>query len=306
MKKTPRTTTGLYSLPLKAKVLYPMKFSILVANFNNGKYFETCYNSIISQSYTNWEVVIVDDKSTDNSVAVISSLIHGDSRFSLHINEENKGCGYTKKRCAELAVGELSGFVDPDDAISPDALMLMVIEHQNRPEVSLVHSSFFFCDDNLSVTNPFDLAKHVAVDNTFINMDGAVTAFSSFKMDAYNKTHGIHSCLLRAVDQDLYLQLSEVGSFYFIDKPLYFYRIHNNGIASNNSIKAFYCHLKVVIWAEERRGINLESFVEPYLSGKNKTYLFYARALESPKFLIGRLLKISRRKIKGAIKNLIG
>lgn len=282
-----------------------MKFSILVANYNNGKYFEDCYNSIISQTYTDWEVVIVDDKSTDNSLDIISSLINDDSRFSLFINKENKGCGYTKRKCAELATGVLAGFLDPDDAITPNALELMVAEHQKRADVSLVHSCFFFCDENLCAGARFELAKQVSANSLFINMDGAVTAFSSFKMDAYKKTPGIHQSLLRAVDQDLYLQLSEVGSFYFLDKPLYFYRIHNSGIASSSSIKAFYCHLKVIAWAEERRGINLESHVEPYLSGKGGAYFFYTRALESPKFLIRQLLKLSRRKLRLAIKKLM-
>lgn len=283
-----------------------MKFSILVANYNNGKYFEACYNSIISQTYTHWEVIVVDDKSTDNSVEVISSLINGDTRFSLFINEENKGCGYTKRKCAELATGELSGFLDPDDAITPDALELMVIEHQKSPDVSLVHSCFFFCDENLCAGTRFELAKQVNVDNQFINMDGAVTAFSSFKMGAYKKTPGIHASLLRAVDQDLYLQLAEVGSFYFLDKPLYFYRIHNSGIASNNSIKAFYCHLKVVTWAEERRNINLESCIEPYLSGKGAAYLSYISNLENPKFLIKRLIKLLKNTLRKTLKKFIG
>ena len=48
-----------------------MKFSILIANYNNGKFFQDCYKSILQQTYQNWEVVILDDASTDNSVEVI-------------------------------------------------------------------------------------------------------------------------------------------------------------------------------------------------------------------------------------------
>ena len=52
-----------------------MKFSILIANYNNGKFFQDCYKSILQQTYQNWEVVILDDASTDNSVEVIKNII---------------------------------------------------------------------------------------------------------------------------------------------------------------------------------------------------------------------------------------
>ena len=56
-------------------------FSILIANYNNGKYFEDCYKSIITQTHENWEVIIVDDASTDDSVVVIKKINGEDARF---------------------------------------------------------------------------------------------------------------------------------------------------------------------------------------------------------------------------------
>lgn len=82
-------------------------FSLLIANYNNGKFFQDCYNSIMAQTYSNWEVIIVDDASTDNSVAIIKKIIGDDTRFKVYENPENKGCGFTKRKCAELATGEL-------------------------------------------------------------------------------------------------------------------------------------------------------------------------------------------------------
>ena len=66
-----------------------MKFSILIANYNNGKFFQDCYKSILQQTYQNWEVVILDDASTDNSVEVIKNIIQNDSRFRWYENEKN-------------------------------------------------------------------------------------------------------------------------------------------------------------------------------------------------------------------------
>ncbi|MFZ4771896.1 MAG: glycosyltransferase family 2 protein, partial [Ferruginibacter sp.] len=128
-----------------------MLFSILIANYNNGRFFKDCYDSIIAQTYDNWEVIIVDDQSTDDSIAIISGLIKDDKRFKLFENEQNKGCGFTKRRCAELAAGDICGFLDPDDALMPDALALMMDAHQQNKELALVHSTFYFCDEFLKM-----------------------------------------------------------------------------------------------------------------------------------------------------------
>ena len=282
-----------------------MKFSILIANYNNGKYFKECYDSITAQDYKDWEVIIVDDKSTDNSREIIRALIGHDARFKMYENEKNFGCGYTKRRCVELAGGDICGFVDPDDAITPDAVPLMMQAHKEHPEISLAHSIFYYCDEHLKRGELFPLARAIHVDEKFINLDGGVNHFASFKMSFYKRTTGIHKNLLRAVDQDLYLQLSETGPFYFIDKPLYLYRIHAGGISTNtNYLKAFYCHLKTVGMAEERRGIHLEDEVERYLTGKGRTAIYYESRLANPRFLLRKFLGIFKREPGQFLKKL--
>lgn len=241
-------------------------FSILIANFNNGKYFKDCYDSIINQTYTNWEAIIVDDKSSDDSLEIIKGIIQSDARFKIFENEENGGCGFAKRKTAEYAIGEIAGFLDPDDALLPDAIELMINKHIEYPNACLVHSSLYFCDEKLNITSEYILAKKVVINNRFTNLDYAVTHFSTFKMQCYHKSNGINSNLSRAVDQDLYSKLSEHGDFVFFNMPLYKYRIHQAGIASQNGNKAFYAHLKVIADAEKRRGVNLENEISPYLN----------------------------------------
>ncbi|MDD3722635.1 MAG: glycosyltransferase family A protein [Lutibacter sp.] len=84
-----------------------MLFSILIANYNNGHFFNDCYKSILAQTYNNWEVIIVDDCSTDDSVSVMKQIIGDDMRFRAYFNTENKGCGFSKNKCVKLAVGEV-------------------------------------------------------------------------------------------------------------------------------------------------------------------------------------------------------
>ena len=244
-------------------------FSLLIAQYNNGKYFEDCYNSIIAQVYQNWEVIIVDDCSTDNSVAVMKRIIGDDSRFKIEINAENKGCGFTKRRLAELSTGEICAFLDPDDAITEEAISVMVAEHEKHPEASMIYSQPFFCDEFLNIKSE---KKSQQVENNnpyFFNFDGHVFHFLSYKKRLYDQSTGINSFLHRAVDQDLVFILYEVGTSIYVNKTLYKYRIHNNGISNTtNQDKAYFWYWVAIIDAAKRRNINIEN-------------IFIAKALQS-------------------------
>ena len=245
--------------------------SILVANYNNGHYFKDCYNSLVKQTYQNWEVIIVDDCSTDNSVDVIKTLVGQDQRFKIYENNENKGAGYTKRRCAELANGEICGFVDPDDAIVESAIDVMVKKHQEEQLASLIYSQFYLCDENLNIQKPWKTKQVSNNSKVFFNFDGIISHFSSFKKAAYLKTEGIDSYLQRAVDQDLYLKLYEVADVLFLDEYLYMYRIHDGGISTIKNVnKANYWHWVAIIKAAERRNINIENlFVDNFVNRKD-------------------------------------
>lgn len=266
-----------------------MLFSILIANYNNGRFFKDCYDAIIVQEYNAWECVIVDDASTDDSWELISGMVAGDDRFKLYRNEENKGCGYTKWRSASLAAGELCGFVDPDDALEPGALQAMADAHKQNPEASLAHSIFLYCDAALQVREPYAKAGPVTVSERFTNLQGKVNHFAVYKNACYQKTSGIDQTLARAVDQDLYLKLSEQGPFVFVDKPLYRYRIHETGISSGYVAQAFYWYIKVIANAEQRRGVNLEHEVAELLNRTDPNKLQIN--LANPRYLILTLWK---------------
>src|ERR1019366_5048017 len=109
----------------------------------------------------------------------------------------------------------------------------------------------------------------------------------------YLKTQGIDPSIKRAVDQDLYLKLSETGPFYFLNQPLYKYRIHKDGIASNNVGKALYCHLKVIASAEMRRHIDLENEVAPFLA--NADLFEQENRLNNPGFLWLKLTTLFKK-----------
>ena len=232
-----------------------MLFSILIANFKNGNFFKVSYTSIQNKIYQNWEVIIVDDCSTDDSVAVIKNFIKNDTRFKLYINPVNRGCGFTKKRCAELAEGEVLGFLDPDDAITTDALQIMVEKHKANTDIALITSKYDLVSLNMNFESVGSHGGSIPMGKSYLTYGmGALTAFATFKKEFYLKTSAIDPRMKRAVDQDLYYKLEEQGKHLFIDRVLYYYRIHENSISANQNLyKAQYWHFYAMVKAFERR-----------------------------------------------------
>lgn len=268
-------------------------FSILVANYNNGKYFQDCYDSLVSQSYQNFEVIIVDDCSTDNSVETIEKIIEEDSRFKLWTNEKNKGCGFTKNRCVTLAQGEICGFLDPDDAITSNAIEIMVREHTENEENSVIYSNIINCNEKLSPSFVRKTNQVINGKQDFYNFDGAISAFASFKKSVYEKTTGINKSLMRAIDQDLYLKLYDIAPVKHIDKDLYLYRIHEGGISTNhNAEKAFYWHWIVIQDRCNRLGINPENiFLEIFTRKK-----YEEKRTQEIAYLKSKITKVKKSK----------
>lgn len=202
-------------------------FSILIANYNNGRYLQEAIDSVLAQTYTNWEVILVDDKSTDKSFEIYEKY-KDDIRFHIYYNDENRGCGYTKRRCAQLANGELCGFLDPDDKLVTKALSVMVGAHDSHPECSLIYSTLYLWDDIKDTKTILDAVGPMAEGEDFlVSTQKIVSHFAVFKRSYYEKTEGIDKTLQSAVDFDLYVKLEEVGELCFVDEPLYCYRLNN-------------------------------------------------------------------------------
>jgi glycosyltransferase involved in cell wall biosynthesis len=209
----------------------------------------------LNQTYSNFEVIIVDDASTDDSIKKIKNKISNDRRWKLFENPSNNGCGYTKNRCAALATGEILGFLDPDDTLEPDALQIMIDAHKKHPKVAIVTSKFYFVDAKLKIQGVSKAGEKLPEGHSYLTYGkGAFTHFATFKKNYYNLTEGINVNFKRAVDQDLYYKLEEIGEHHFIDKALYNYRINNNSISANENVfKALYWHMKAMFAAYNRR-----------------------------------------------------
>ena len=234
-------------------------FSILIANYNNGCYLQEAIDSVLEQDYGNWEIVIVDDKSTDNSFEIYDKY-KDDGRFHVYFNEGNKGAGYTKNRCVQMAKGELCGFVDPDDKLAvKDALTVMIETHLANPDASMVYSGYYQTNENLVVIKESRGVDVVGANSALESCSWPFRHFVSFKKSAYDRTVGIDILMKRAVDYDMYYKLEEVGRIIHLDRVLYYYRQNPHSISLNDGeCKSRIWHSYACVEAMKRRGLTDE------------------------------------------------
>ena len=234
-----------------------MKFSVLIAHFNNSKYFQDCYDYLLLQTYENWEAIILDDASNENEKTAVQNLIKGDNRFKFFENTENQGVGFTKSKLIELAAGEIVGYVDPDDAILPTAIEKSMAIFQKDKDAVLTYSRFYSCDKDLKPLKSFKSAQQVQnKDPYFFNYPIQIAHFVCFKKTTYLATEKMNPELKISEDQDLYLKLYEKGKVVFINETNYLYRTHEGGISQNDHKQKSYDYWgKVIFDAMKRRGL---------------------------------------------------
>ncbi len=234
-----------------------MKFSVLIAHYNNSDYFKECYQSLVAQTYKNWEAIIFDDGSEERERNLVKLIIEGDNRFKYFENKINKGVGFAKNKLIELANGEILGYVDPDDAILPTAIEKSISVFKKDQKAVLTYSRFMSCDQNLKPISVFNSAQQVQNnDPYFFNIPVQIAHFVCFKKDIYFTTEKMNTELKISEDKDLYLKLYEKGKAVFINETNYLYRMHEGGISQNENKKKSYEYWGKVIWnAMQRRGL---------------------------------------------------
>ena len=234
-----------------------MKFSILIAHFNNSVFFKDCYQSIVNQTFANWEAIVLDDGSEEHEKLAVQKLIANDPRFQYYENEKNSGVGFTKAKLIELATGEICGFLDPDDALTETAIETAMTHFIKDQSIVLTYSRLMFCDSHLKPQKTNSAAKQILNGNLyFFNAPIIINHFVCFKKAVYEKTEKIDASKKIAEDQDLYLKMYEKGKVKFIDEINYHYRTHSGGISQNDNKKKSYEYWGKVIWeAMQRRGL---------------------------------------------------
>lgn len=118
--------------------------TIAIPTYNSARFIKPTLDSISTQSYENFEVLVVDDGSTDETCEIIRG--HGFDRLRIVSNDRNRGCVYTVARCAELAEGEILTYLCHDDLFSPIAVERMVGAFED-PRVGATTRGYYWFQD---------------------------------------------------------------------------------------------------------------------------------------------------------------
>ena len=123
--------------------------SIIMPVFNGEKTISNSIQSVLNQTYKNWELILIDDGSSDQTISIIQSYIHQDSRIIFLQNRQNLGVSYTRNKGIAKSSGNWIAFLDSDDQWHPDKLKKQVRVIERNPKVDLVYtgSSFFYSQD---------------------------------------------------------------------------------------------------------------------------------------------------------------
>jgi glycosyltransferase involved in cell wall biosynthesis len=112
--------------------------SILMPVYNAGDFLAQAIDSVLAQTHTNFELLCIDDGSTDNSAAIVREHTKKDSRISLYVNRENVGVIATRNLLLEKARGEYVAWIDSDDYLAPDKIRLQLEYLSKRPLVGAI------------------------------------------------------------------------------------------------------------------------------------------------------------------------
>ena len=120
--------------------------SIITPCYNSAKFLEETIQSVLNQSFTDWEWLITDDYSSDESVEIITKI--NDPRVILTVSEKNGGAGHARNLSLEKATGKYITFLDADDYWEPKFLEEMVT-FMKTEKAELAYSNYARCDENL-------------------------------------------------------------------------------------------------------------------------------------------------------------
>lgn len=205
--------------------------SIITPTYNAEKYIQATIKSVQSQSYQNWEMILVDDASTDETAAIIKNFAQKDSRLKLTELPKNSGNGFARNIALEKATGKYIAYLDADDLWFPQKLekQIQFLKTNNLPFTF----SFYDCIDeegnslNRRVEAPLELTYDQLF---FCNYVGNLTAI--YDVDFFGKI--VIEATQKRQDWRLWLTiLKQIEVTKPVPETLAFYRIRKDSISSS-------------------------------------------------------------------------
>ena len=222
--------------------------SIVVTCYNYGQYVSSCLASIQKQTFANFEVIVVDDGSTDNSVEQIQPFLQ-DTRFRC-ITQANGGQANAKNRGIKEATAEFIAFLDADDTWAPEKLTKQMYLFE-RQEVGVVYCRANHVDSEGAAIVIAPLGRYLKPRRgevtDYIFYDNFVP-FSSVvvRKSCFDSLGPFDESLAMGIDWDRWLRISTMFQFDYCEEPFIFYRVGHNGQMSRNLLERIRCADRII------------------------------------------------------------
>jgi len=204
--------------------------SIITPNYNASKYIDETIQSVIKQTYSNWELLIVDDCSTDNSVAIIKKYQGLDKRVRLLRLDKNSGAAIARNKAIEASKGDFIAFLDSDDRWFENKLEIQV-SFMNNKNCKLSYTSYYSVNESNQKSKLIVAKKKMTYKNLLTsNYIGCLTA-----MYSVNHLGKVYMPIIsKRQDWALWLKITKSNIIAEgIQIPLAFYNNRQNSVSSN-------------------------------------------------------------------------
>ena len=222
-----------------------MKISVVTASYNYAEYIEETIQSVLNQTYNDWEMIIVDDGSSDNSVEIIQKYIKQDERIKLltHENNVNKGLKETLLLGIQKAQGDWIVFLESDDMLREDYLEKKIVIAKKYPDVGLIfNDTVLFGDEKrimfskkifteshnelIKKNFPRNIFKEMNVSNRILSFSTVMAKKSALCPEYFNTP------VDRVLDWWLYIHITYKNDVYYIPEKLTLWRMHKGSYIS--------------------------------------------------------------------------
>lgn len=249
--------------------------SIIMPSYNTGKYISETIQSVINQTYPFWELIIVDDCSSDNTDEVVASFLKKDSRIRYFKNKKNKGAALCRNKALREAKGKWIAFLDSDDLWNEEKLK-MQIAFMEAHNYHFSYTNYNEIDENgksngIHVSGPKKITK-----TGFYNYcwPGCLTVMYDNEFIGLIQVSNIR----KNNDYAMWLKVCNKADCYLLDQELAMYRRGRKGSISTNSVlKMIGWHYKLFYIAEgQNRIVSIFNTCRNLVFGfyKKKKYVF--------------------------------
>lgn len=206
--------------------------SIVTPTYNRANFLPEAIESVLSQDYENYELLIIDDGSTDNSKDVIEKYM--DSKKIRYLYQSNSGQSVARNRGIEEANGDFICFLDSDNRWLPGKLSASVEAFERNPEADIVYGDVVLINEQGHEFSRKNMKRYSGKITTHLLKDNCVSMNTTMsKTNSIRAVGGFSGQVKVADDYDLWLRLSAEYTYKYIPKLMADYRVMTNQISSD-------------------------------------------------------------------------